>query len=253
MHSLRSRARRRVADGATLGRRGSAIPRRNVLAMRRIALAATTVVVVLLLVLAQLILPGVAQQRLRDRLSHSGKVLAVEVHAFPAIELLWHHADRVVVRMQQYRSNPGHLGGLITQAGDVGSLDASAAEVHAGLLTLRHATLRKRGNQLSGSAQVREQDLRSALPILGSVQPIASAGGQLTLRGTATLLGVTAAVDATVSARNGQLVVQPDVPLGALATVTVFSNPHLEVDDVGASAGSVTPSGFSVYASGRLR
>jgi hypothetical protein len=221
--------------------------------MRRIALALTVVGVILLLVLAQLILPGIAEQRLRDRLSHSGQVLSVEVHAFPAIELLWHHADRVVVRMQQYHSNSGHLGSLLAQAGDVDTLDASAAQVSAGLLTLRDATLRKRGSHLTGSAQVREQDLRSALPILNSVQPIASAGGQLTLRGTATVLGVTATVDATVAAQNGQLVVQPNVPLGSLATITVFSNPHLAVEDVGANTASATASGFSVFASGRIR
>ena len=47
-------------------------------------------------------LPGIAAQRLRDRLSRSGRVLEVKVEAFPAIELLWHQADRVVVRMASY-------------------------------------------------------------------------------------------------------------------------------------------------------
>jgi hypothetical protein len=217
--------------------------------MRRIAAIATGLVLVLLII-AQLVLPGIAAQRLRDRLSQSGQVIDVRVSAFPAIELLWHQADKVVIRMGQYRSDPGHLGGMLGQATDVDSLDASATEVRSGLLTLRDATLRKRGDQLTGSARITEADLRAALPILDSVQPIASRDGQLTLRGTATLLGVRASVDAVVQAVNGQLVVQPDVPFGSLATLTVFANPHLSVESVAATR---TTDGFTVSATGRLR
>lgn len=198
----------------------------------------------------QLVLPGIAAQLLRDRLAGSGTVLSVHVDAFPAIELLWHHADRVVVRMQSYRSNPEHLGGLLGQAGEVGAVDASVAELDSGLLTLHDATLHKRGKILNGSARLTEADLRTAVPFLDSVQPVASGGGSLTLRGTATLLGITASVDATVAAQAGRLVVQPDVPFGALGTFTVFSNPALDVQSVSASD---APGGFSVFANGRLR
>ncbi len=218
--------------------------------MRRTAALLTVAVVLVPLSVAQLVLPGIAARSLRDRLSRSGRVLEVRVDAFPAIELLWHQADRVVIRMRRYRSNPGHLSGMLSQARNLGSLDASAGEVDLGLLTLRDATLRKRGDQLTGSARVTEEDLRAALPVLDSVQPIASSSGQLTLRGTATLLGVTATVDATVRSQDGQLVVQPDVPFGGLATVTLFSNPRLAVESVAAAP---LPGGFSVSATGRLR
>jgi hypothetical protein len=218
--------------------------------MRRIIVLASAGVVVILLVVAQLVLPGIAEQQLRDRLARSGTVLRVEVDAFPAIELLWHHADRVVVRLARYRSGPGPLGKLLNDASDVGSLDASVAELDTGLLTLRDATLRKHGQVLTGAARVTERDLRSAVPFLDAVQPVASGSGQLTLRGTATLFGVTAAVDAIVAAVDGDLVVQPDVPFGGLATVTVFSDPHLDVQDVSVSAAR---GGFSVSATGRLR
>ena len=217
--------------------------------MRRIAVLAAAVAVLVLLVVAQLALPGIAAQRLRDRLSRSGQVLQVEVHAFPAIELLWHQADSVVVRMGRYQSNPGHLASTLDQASDVGTLDASANEVDTGLLTLRNATLRKRGDQLTGTAQVSESDLRSALPILQSVTPVAAGDGRLTLRGTATLLGVSASIDATVAAENGKLVVVPDVPFGGLATLTVFADPHVEVQGVGATS---APGGFAVSAQARL-
>ena len=211
---------------------------------------ATAGVVILVLVVAQLVLPGVAADKLRDRLSKSGDVISVEVHAFPAIKLLWNQADRVVVRMGRYQSAAGTLGDLLSQTSTVGSLDASAQEFSSGLLTVRNAALRKRGNQLVGTALVTEADLRRSIPILQSVVPVTSSDGRLTLRGTASLFGVSATVDATVSASNGKLVVAPDVPFGGFATVTVFSNPHLEVQSIGATP---APGGFRVTATGRLK
>jgi hypothetical protein len=218
--------------------------------MRRIIAIATAGVVILVLVVAQLALPTIATDRLRDRLSKSGNVISVEVHAFPAIKLLWNHADRVVVRMGRYQSGAGSLGDLLSQTSDVGSVDASAQEFSSGLLTVRDAALRKRGNRLVGTALVTQSDLRRAVPILQSVVPVASSDGRLTLRGTASLFGVTASVDATVSASAGNLIVAPDVPFGGFATLTVFSNPHVEVQSVGAST---APGGFRVTATGRLR
>ena len=85
--------------------------------MRRIAVLATAGVVLLVLVLAQLLLPGIAAQRLRDDLQKSGTVLEVKVSAFPAIKLLWHQADSVVVRMGSYRSGVSHLGSTLAGAG----------------------------------------------------------------------------------------------------------------------------------------
>src|ERR1700759_4031442 len=218
--------------------------------MRRIIAIATAGVVILVLVVGQLLLPGIAADRLKDRLSESGNVISVEVHAFPAIKLLWNHADRVVVRMGRYQSAAGALGDLLGQTSGVGSVDASAQEFSSGLLTVRNAALRKRGNQLVGTALVTEADLRRAVPILQSVVPVESADGRLTLRGTASLFGVTATVDATASASSGNLVVAPDVPFGGFATITVFSDPHVEVHSVGATS---APGGFRVTATGTLR
>jgi hypothetical protein len=218
--------------------------------MRRIAALAIAGVVILLLVIAQLVLPGIAAQRIRDRLAKSGTVLDVQVSAFPAIELLWQHADKVVVRMSQYQSGSGKLGSLLDQSASVDSLDASAAVLRSGLLTVRNATLHKRGHVLTASADVNESDLRTAVPFLQSVTPVASSSGQLTLQGTGTFLGVTATVPATVAARDGALLVAPDVPFGGLATITLFKDPHVDVQSLSATA---TTGGFSVSARGRLR
>lgn len=218
--------------------------------MRRITTFATAGAILAVLVVAQLVLPGIAARRLRDRLARSGTVLTVQVDAFPAITLLWHRADQVVVRLGRYRSSTGGLSSLLDQTADVGSLDASATELDTGLLTLRDATLSKRGNRLIGSATVTEADLRAAVPFLNAVAPVASGNGQLVLRGTASLFGVTASVDATVAAVNGALLVQPDVPFGALATLTLFSDPNVQVQSVSAAT---TPTGFTVSARAELR
>jgi hypothetical protein len=217
--------------------------------MRRLAALVAAGLVVVLLVASQLVLPGIATQRLRDRLARSGQVLEVKVSAFPAIELLWHHADSLVVRMASYQASPAKLPGTLDQAGSVGSLRASAQVFKDGLLTLHNARLVKQGNRLTGSALVAESDLRSAVPFLNSLTPVASADGRLTLRGTATLLGISATVDATVSAQDGKLVVSPDVPFGGLATITAFSDPRIKVQAVSASP---APGGFEVRGTARL-
>jgi hypothetical protein len=152
--------------------------------------------------------------------------------------------------MGTYRASPAKLPGTLDQAGDVGSLRASAQTFQDGLLTLHAASLVKQGNQLSGSAVVAEADLRAAAPFLTSVTPVASAGGRLTLRGTATLFGLSATVDATVSAQDGKLVVAPDVPFGGLATITVFSDPRIKVQAVSASP---VPGGFEVRGTAALK
>jgi hypothetical protein len=213
--------------------------------MRRISLiaAGVLVLVIVLLAVAQLVLPGIAAQRIRDRLSRSGQVLDVEVSAFPAIELLWHNADHVVIKMGSYRSSTSTLSQNIGQASNVGSLDASAAQFSSGLLTVRNASLHKRGNQITATSTVTEADLRSALPVLNSVRLVGSSNGAITLQGTATILGVTATVDATVQAVNGALVVSPNVPFGGLATITLFSNPRIAIEGVSAAP---APGGFTL-------
>ena len=217
--------------------------------MRRLGVGAVGLVVVVLVV-AQLVLPGIAANRLRDRLAKSGQVLSVQVHAFPAIKLLWHHADSVVIHLGRYQTPTASLGSSLRQAGSTGSLDATATEFDTGLLKLHDASLVKRGSLLTARATVTEADLRGAVPVLNSVTPVASGAGQLTLQGSASLFGITATVDATVRAVNGALVVTPDVPLGGFATITVFSNPDIDVQSVGATP---MAGGFLVHGTATVR
>ena len=218
--------------------------------MRRLIALAVVGVVLLVLIVLQFALPGVAEQELRDQLSQSGTVLSAKVSAFPAIKLLWHHADSVVIRMGRYQTGAGALGDRLGQTAGVGKLDASVQEFRSGALTLRNATMTKRGSQLTGSATVLNADLRAAVPFLNDVQPIASGDGRLTLRGRASLLGLNATVDATVSALNGALVVAPNVPFGGIATITLFNDPHVQVQSVGAVP---VPGGFRVSATATVQ
>jgi hypothetical protein len=213
--------------------------------VRRIVVLAVAGLVLVLLIVAQFVLPGIAAQRIRDELSRSGTVLAVTVSAFPAVTLLWHHADRVTIRMGRYRSGASDIGDSLARAAGVGTLDASVRELDSGALVLRDAVLRKRGSQLIGTATITEADIRAAVPFLDSVQPVASQDGLLTLRGTASLLGLRASVDVTAAAQGGRLVVAPNVPFGGLATITLFSDPRVQVTAVNATS---VPGGFSIRA-----
>jgi hypothetical protein len=217
--------------------------------VRRAAALLLLLVLVLVLGVAQLVLPGVAASMLRDRLDRSGRVISVQVSAFPAIELLWHSADRVVVRMASYRSGTGHLGSLLQESRNVSSLVASVGVLHSGLLTLHDASLVKRGSQLIGSGTLLESDLRSSVPFLDSVRLVSAGTTSITVAGTASALGVSATVPATIEPQAGRLVVVPDVPLGGFATVTVFSEPHVSVEGIG---GRAIPGGLEVSARARL-
>ena len=206
--------------------------------------------VLALLALAQVALPSVAADRLRTRLARSGTVERVAVRAFPAVELLWGEADRVEVRMRSYRASPAALGAALRHSVSADRLDASTAVLSTGLLTLRDARLHAQDRVLSGEALVTDADLRAAVPAPLAVRPIASGGGQLELQGTASLFGATVSARFRLLATEGRLVVAPEgVPFAGLATLTVFADPHLRMDGVGART---APGGFALTARGHL-
>jgi hypothetical protein len=216
----------------------------------RRAIIAILLVVVAALVAAQLILPGVSEQRLRDRLGRDGRVTRVEVHSFPAIKLLWNRADRVVVRMNSASAGTGKVADLLASARDAGEVDARVGELKVTLLRLRDVRLRKRGDRFDGRATVTTADLSSSLPAGFTLRPVAAGGGTLVFEGTATILGRTLRARAVAAARDGKLLVAPDVPFGGLVALTVFADPRVAVEDVGAQAAA---DGFTLTAKARLR
>ena len=214
------------------------------------ALCGLGLLAVIVLGVGQLVLPGLAARQVRSDLGGSAQVQSVSVSAFPAVKLLWHHADRVSIHLRSYRSGASRLGGSLGQAGDVGRLTVSVGTAYLGLLTVRDVRLSGVGGRLTGAATITEADLRNSIPFLQSVTPTASGDGQLTLRGTANVLGLRASIDADVAVRDGGIVVAPDVPLGALATITVFSDPRVTVTGLQSTPVS---GGFRLAGSARVR
>src|SRR5437016_4960936 len=118
-------------------------------------LAAAALVAVLVFGVGQLVLPGVAEQRVRSQLSRYGPVRVVKLESAPAIKLLWHKADSVKVVMDSYRSEPGGHGSLadfLSRTRDTGKLDVSVGTLHAQLVTLHRVRLHKEGDLLVGQA-----------------------------------------------------------------------------------------------------
>jgi hypothetical protein len=217
--------------------------------VRRLAVLGVLLVVIVALGIAQVLLPGIAAHRIRSQLGRYGQVQSVSVSAFPAVELLWHHADSVSVRLRSFHADSSGLAGRLDQLSDVGTLHAQVTRATVGLLTVRDARLVKHGSSLVATARVTDADLRGVLPIVRTVTPVASSGGQLTLRGTADVLGTPISVDFSVRVSGGAIAVAPDIPFGGAVTVTVFSDPDVRVTSVSAAAVS---GGFTVRATGTL-
>lgn len=207
-------------------------------------------VVLVLLAVAQLVLPGLAADQVRSRLQRDGVVESVQVSAFPAVKLLWGDADNVRVRMASMRASNRRASDLLSSASGVSNLDVAVGRLVDGPLVLHDVVLRKRGAGLVGQAGVQAADLRAALPSGFDVKPVASGGGKLLLQAQAGAFGLSVTVDALLSAQNGALVVAPEVPFGALATLTVFSDPRVSVQGVGAAP---APGGYTFTAQARLR
>jgi len=203
---------------------------------------------VAVLVGGQLLAPPIATSVLRRRLAQYGRVSSVRVSAFPWFQLLWQDADSVTARMADFNVQPAQLHSLLHEAGGAGKVDISVGVVHTGPLTLHDVSFSKRGDELQGAARLELDDLRSALPVVRSLTPVQDAEGQLVLRGTASLFGVSATVDVAVAARDGKLVVAPAGLFGAFATLTLYDDPHIHVQSVGAST---VPGGVRFVVRGR--
>jgi hypothetical protein len=206
--------------------------------------------VLALAVAAQLLLPTIAEHRLRNDLKHSGEVEHVSISAFPAIKLLWHRADDVEVRMGRVRTGAtGPFADLLARTRDADKVDAVAAEEQLVTLRLLRPSLHKRGDDLRLSATVTYADLRAALPPGFDVRPVASGNGSLVFEGSASVLGRQFRGRVVVSARDGKLVLAPDIPFGGLLTLTIFDDPRVEVLGVGARQSAA---GFTLTARARL-
>src|SRR5262245_60916618 len=164
---------------------------------------------VVLLALVQIFLPKIAASRISSRIGKYGSVEDVHVSAWPAVELLWKHADTVRVRASDLRVTPAQTAKLLGEARGVERLDLGVASVREGPLALSDLSFHKRGNELSAQAHVSEAAVQAALPPGFGVQLLSSGGGKVQVRASGGLFGVGASVDAVAEAREGKLVVRP--------------------------------------------
>jgi hypothetical protein len=209
---------------------------------RAVALGVLALLVVVLLA-AQLLLPGVAEQRVRERVDRYGSVRSVHVSTFPAIEMLWGRVGSMDVSTGRLRIGLSQMANMVWSARQVNHLslaadgvDLTAASLASSGLLLRDVSFHKRGTSLSGSGTLSESDLRAALPPGFDVQPVASGDGEIQVKASLPIFGIETSFEGIVSAQAGKLVVQPTgLPFANLATVTLFSDPRIFVQGVSAT------------------
>lgn len=195
---------------------------------------------VLLVVLAQVLLPRVAADRVRARVERYGQVRSVHVSALPAVELLWGKAGSVSVAAGKLTVTPAQIATLLWEARTVDTLTVAAqaavlrvAQLPAGL-EVSDVRMRKQGSTVLASATLTQAQLQAALPSGFHVQPTASGAGEIEAQASGGLFGLQASLTVLVRALDGNLVAEPrGLPLGGIASVTLFSAPHLKVQSVG--------------------
>jgi len=230
-------------------------------------LAATVALIVVLLAVAQIVLPGLAENRLRTQLSRHGQVLSLSISAFPAVELLWNQADSVSVSMASYtdqaagqsggaasqpaRSSLQRLADFLARTAHTDVLHASAGSVQAGHLLLTNVVLTKQDGQLTAVGDVATGAIQAALPGPFTLRPLDSSSGGLVFRGGARVAGVHTTLVARLRARHGALVVQPDVFgfFPSILSLTVFHDPRIYVESVESQRQG---SGWQITAQARL-
>lgn len=207
----------------------------------------------LVFVLAQVLLPRIAASRISSRVGRYGKVRSVSVSAWPALELLWGHADTVRVSAGSLALSPEQLGSLLWEGRDTSSLEVSADSVRLGPLLVSDARLAKHAGALSADALVSEADVKAALPPGFDVRLLRSVGGEVEVQASGGLFGVGASVNAVAGASEGKLVAHP---LGFLIEglrLTLFADPHVYVEGVAASVAGEQPLSYRLSMSARLR
>jgi hypothetical protein len=225
----------------------------------RIALAIGALLA-LAVVLAQVFLPALAAKRVRDRVARYGTVKSVHVTAWPALELLWGKADSITVRAAALSVTPAQIALLLSEAHKVRDMTVSADTTSmrvAGLargLTLSNVQMEKHGVSMQASATLTQRQLNEALPNGFHVEPVASGSGQVEVKASGGLFGVQASIDALVKPLEGRLVAQPQgFPFAGFGTVTLFSDPRLEVQSVGVRVQRAQPLTYGLSLRASLR
>jgi len=209
--------------------------------------------IVVLLALAQLLLPRIAASVISSRVGRYGKVDSVSVTAWPAVKLLWGSVDSVRVKAKSIAISPAQAAKLLWEGRTTARIDVTAESVQVGSLRLSDASLSKRDSALSAQASTTEADVQAALGAGIGLRLLRSEGGEVEVQASGGLFGVNASVNAVAQASEGKLVAHPLGFLVEALQLTLFSDPHVYVQAVGASVDGEQPPSYRLTMSASLR
>jgi hypothetical protein len=206
-------------------------PRRRIRIRVRLVVACVVTVLVLLVVAAELLLPSLAERRLRGSLGANGSGIRVSIRAQPALKLLTGRADVVDIHIHQLTAGQGGSGSLLARTGRVAHLDATVDQLHIHGLVLQDVALHEDHGRLTAHASVTRRAIRAALPSAVRLDPGKAAGG-IGFTATVHAFGRSAATKLVVRVRDGRLSLAPDSIIGGLVQVAIFSDPRVIVEAI---------------------
>jgi hypothetical protein len=101
-------------------------------------------------------------------------------------------------------------------------------------LTLHDVSLHKGGDTLVGHARLTQRDLSAALPSFVGLRPVSASANGIVVQVSASAFGHRAGTRLEVQADSGRVVVRPQGLFGLFATITVFNDPRVYVERLGA-------------------
>ena len=122
-----------------------------------------------------------------------------------------------------------------------------------GQLRLTDVRLLKHGSRLLGAAHLATADVPAALPAGVHVSLAGSGGGRVLVRVSGGLFGVHGSLDAVAEAERGALVARPAGSQPGTLRLTIFSDPRIDVQSVGAVRAPGRPPGYVLTMSALLR
>lgn len=223
--------------------------------MRR-ALLAVVGLLVVALIAAQLLLPGVAENRLKSDLETQGSDVTVSVKAFPAVKLLFGRADDVTIDVANLRPDEtgedgDSLSDLLAETKKTKKLDVHVNVLEDKLLRIEDVRLTKDGDNLTAVVKLRKSDVDEALPAELELVDRDVPNG-LAVAGSTDVFGEQIEAEANIYADDdGTLVLEPsDELLGDLVSVPIFEDDRVAVDSISAKNSG---DGYEVTARGHTR
>ncbi|MDI6909208.1 hypothetical protein [Nocardioides sp.] len=197
---------------------------------RRLAAAAAATLAVAALA-SQLVIPSVAEDRLRDRLATVGAVSNVDVSATPAVKMLFGSVDRAAVEMYDVSlDGAADLDPeMIARLDGVQEVDARIDRLRAGPIDVDEVRLIKDGDSLEASGDL---DLNALKGLIPGVK-VSVKGGSILLDLSESGLPLPFPVQLEIVAEDGAVVARP---LGAAAAMLpaqpLLERPELSVQDL---------------------